>query len=133
MDDFGPLLGGYDASSQLRHPDVFGVTTGRATDGVPTIELTTDPAVQGAHGRVHVRRGPERRRRLFTDVRRGDDARATCQSDDSIRVFGRFAPDVQLVVGSDAAVRLVARTPAGDVLAGPVTLAADGPPTTLAW
>ena len=32
MDDFGPLLGGYDASSQLRHPDVFGVTTGRATD-----------------------------------------------------------------------------------------------------
>lgn len=132
MDDFGPLHG-HDVSSHLRHPDAFGVATARADDGVPTIELTSDPAVQGAHGRVHVRRGSERRRRLFADVRRGGDARATCQSDDSIRVFGRFAPEVELVVGSDAAVRLVARTPAGAVLAGPVTLAADAPPTALVW
>lgn len=132
MDQFGPLAG-YDVSSHLRHPDAFGVATGQAADGVTTIELTTDPAVQGAHGRVHVRRGAERRRRLFADVRRGDDARATCQSDDSIRVFGRFAPEVELVVGSEAAVRLVARTPAGAVLAGPVTFAADAPPTALVW
>jgi hypothetical protein len=132
MDDFGPLHG-YDASSHLRHPDAFGVGTGRSADGVPTIELTTDPKVQGAHGRVHVRRGSERRRGLFADVRRGDEARATCQSDDSIRVFGRFAPEVELIVGSDAAVRLVARTPAGAVLAGPVTFAVDAPPTALVW
>ena len=132
MDDPGPLQGS-DITAELRSANAFGVTTGRASDGIPTVELTTDPAVQGAHGSVRVERAAPTERRLFARLRLADGAWATCVSDDSIRVWGRFAPEVALVVRSAEAVRLVARTPVGAVLAGPLLVSPDAPPTVLGW
>jgi hypothetical protein len=132
VNDPGPLRGP-DVRPQLRHAESFGVTTGQAADGVPTIEFTTDPAVHGPTGRVDVQCAASGGRGLTAAVRFGDRGRATCQSRDSIRVWGRFAPDVEVVVGAPGAVRLVARTPAGAVLAGPVMVRPDGSPTALAW
>jgi hypothetical protein len=131
MDDPGPLHGD-DITANLRHPDAFGVTIGRSADDVPTVELTTDPAVQGPHGVVRVQRGAPTDRRLFARIERSDGW-ATCQSDDSIRIWGRFAPAVDVTVRSTEAVRLVARTPSGDVLAGPLLLPPDAAPTALHW
>lgn len=132
MSDPGPLHGD-EITADLRHPDMLGVGLGRSADAAPTIELTTDPAVQGAHGLVHVQRGAPTERRLVARIERPGEVRATCQSDDSIRIWGRFAPAVDLVVHATEAVRLVVRTPAGSVLAGPLLLAPDGTPTALQW
>jgi hypothetical protein len=132
MTDPGPLDGD-DITADLRHPDMLGVGLGCSADAAPTIELTTDPAVHGPHGLVQVRRGAPTERRLLARIERPGTVRATCQSDDSIRIWGRFAPEVDLVVHATEAVRLVVRTPGGSVLAGPLLLAVDGPPTTLQW
>src|SRR5688500_1564656 len=69
--DAGPLRGP-DVGPHLQHAESFGVTTGRAADGVPTIEFTTDPAVHGPRGRVDARHAASGRRRLSVDVRFGD-------------------------------------------------------------
>jgi hypothetical protein len=132
MDDPGPLQDP-DITAHLRHAASFGITTGQSVDGIATIELTTDLAVQGARGAVRVERAAPGEPRLFADVRRGGELRATCASRDSIRVWGRFAPEVELVIRSAEPVRLVARTPAGAVLAGPLLVQPDGPPTSLGW
>ena len=132
MDDPGPLHGD-DITADLRHPDMLGVTVGRSTDDVPTVEFTTDPAVQGPHGVVRVQRGAPSDRRLSARIERQGEIRATCQSDDSIRIWGRFAPEVDVTVRSTETVRLVARTPNGAVLAGPLLLAPDAAPTALRW
>jgi hypothetical protein len=128
----GPLKGP-DVRPHLREAGSFGVTTGRAVDGVRTIEFTTDPAVHGAHGRVDARcTVAPSRRRLTAEVHFGDRGWARCESRHSIRVWGRFAPTVEVRIGA-AAVRLVARTPEGDVLAGPVVVRPDETRTVLAW
>jgi hypothetical protein len=133
VDDPGPLAGD-DLTSELRHPSAFGITVGRSGDGTPTVEFTTDPDVQGAHGGVRVQRAAPTGRRLFARVGLGRDAWATCQSDDSIRVWGRFAPDVELELRSAEAVRVVARTSAGAVLAGPILLPPEASaPVLLRW
>jgi hypothetical protein len=130
--DPGPLKGP-DVRPHLREAESFGVTTARAADGVRTIEFTTDPAVHGAHGRVDARCIAASGRRLTAAVRFGDRGWARCESRHSIRVWGRFAPPVEVRIGAAAAVRLVARTPEGDVLAGPVVVGPDETSTVLAW
>ena len=132
MNDPGPLQG-VDITPHLQSPDSFGVTTGRSPDGVPTVEFTTDPAVQGSHGAVRVERAAAGAPRLHAAFEFGRRGRVTCESDDSIRVWGRFAPEVQVLVRAAEAVRLVARTPGGTVLAGPVLVAPTAPLASLRW
>lgn len=132
MDDFAPLQG-VDITAHLRDARGFGVTSGRAPDGVPTIEFTTDPAVHGPHGHIDARHAGVAGRRLTADVEFSGRGRAACASDDSIRIWGRFVPEATVVVMSAGPVRLVARTPDGDVLAGPVTISADAGPVELSW
>lgn len=152
MPDFERLRGP-DISRQLANPRGFGVAAGRAPDGIPTIELTTDPAVHGPHGRVSVTCStveipvcgdggcdtmlpasrPAHARSLSAELRVPNAGWARCQSDDSIRIWGRFPLDAELRVGSEHEVRLVARTPSGEILAGPVIVSADQAPTSLDW
>ena len=132
MSDPGPLEDA-DITPHLRHAGSFGVTTGRSPDGVPTVEFTTDPVVQGPHGAVRVERGAAGERRLQAAIEFGARGRATCQSDDSIRVWGRFAPAARVRVGAAETVRVVARTPGGALLAGPVLMAPTDPSASLRW
>ena len=146
----GEPLQSPDISDRLRSPRGFGVTAARALDDVPTIELTTDPTIHGLRGLIKIRRaGPDDRLRTsFGTCQRGDSASVhaslvarlqlgdrswvQCMSQDSIRFWGRFSAAADLVVESSFPIRLVVRTPAGDVLAGPVTLANESP-ITLTW
>jgi hypothetical protein len=135
MDDFGPLRG-TDVTAHLRHAEGFGGAGGHAADGVPTIELMTDPAVQGAHGGVSVRFGAlnnAKRSRLSAELRMAGRGTVWYGSSDSIRFWGRFAPDAEIVIGSPAAVRVVARTPKGKLLAGPIIVSPDAPPVSFTW
>lgn len=146
----GEPLQGPGISDRLRSSRGFGVTAARALDDVPTIELTTDPTIHGPRTQITIRRaGPDDRLgAAFGTCARGDSpsVRASlvarlqlddrgwvqCASQDSIRFWGQFGPAADLVVESSFTIRLVARTPAGDVLAGPVTLAHESP-ITLSW
>jgi hypothetical protein len=153
MHSFEPL-DGPDISEHLRSVTGFGGTGALAPDGIPTIELTTDPATHGPHGQVAIRSAgadtaPEPMdpscttggvprtasdvRPLVAVLRLGPRGLVSARSRDSIRFWGRFAPEAELEVSATGAVRLVARAPDGEVLAGPVMLAPAGPPLTLAW
>jgi len=128
----------------------FGVTRAHIPDGRPTIELTTDPAIHGLHGAVNVRCTTEQipicgnaADGVACDAPAGTSFSAQlafaergwvrCVSEDAMRFWGRFDPNADLIVGSIGDVRLIARTPRGDVLAGPITLSPGAPPTSLVW
>jgi hypothetical protein len=146
----GEPLQGPDISQRLRSPRGFGVTAARAPDDVPTIELVTDPTVHGPSAQINIcRAGPDDgltasfgacargdspplQASLVAWLQVGDRGWLQCASQDSIRFWGKFSPAAELVVESSIPIRLVARTPAGDVLAGPVTLAHESP-ITLTW
>ena len=133
MEDPGPLDGD-DLTAARGSSGAFGVTTGRSRDGTPTVEFTSDPVAHGPHGRVRVTRAAPMERRLFVRVRLPDQGWATCQSDDSVRVWGRFAPDVEVELRSAETVRIVVRTPAGAVLAGPALMPPEAnAPAVLQW
>ena len=126
-------LEGPDISDYLRQPNSFGVSGARAPDGVPTIEFTTNPAVHGAHGVVRVRFGPAADAGLVAAISWGPRGQATCRSADSIRVWGSFSPDADLEIRARGAVRLIARSVAGAVLAGPIMVSPDDTATSLVW
>lgn len=132
MNDPGPLRGP-DISGRLRHLKAFGVTGATAPDGVSTIEFTTDPAVHGAHGEVRPRFGDIRESGLAADVSWSANGRVMCRSVDSIRVWGSFSAGADVVIHAPGAVRLVARSADGAVLAGPVTISPELAPPPLAW
>src|SRR5512143_3759593 len=126
-------LEGPDISDHLRRPNSFGVSGARAPDGVLTIEFTTIPAVHGAHGAVRVRFGPAADAGLVAAISWGARGQATCRSADSIRVWGSFSPDAELEMRAPGAVRLIARSAAGTVLAGPIVVSPDHTPPPLVW
>lgn len=126
-------LAGPDISDHLRQPNSFGVTGASAPDGVPTIEFTTNPAVHGAHGVVRARFGPAVDAGLVAAISWGARGHATCRSADSIRVWGSFSPDAELEIRAPGAVRLIARSAAGAVLAGPIMVSPDHTPPSLVW
>lgn len=148
MDDIGPVESS-DITRHLRHAESFGVTGARSPDGHPTIELTTSPDLHGPHGRVSVRwtdtampscsemceaPEPTATTTAFTaDLKLAGRGFVRCRSSDAMRFWGRFSPEAELVVASTGDVRLVARTIAGEVLAGPITVSPDAPPTVLSW
>ena len=126
-------LSGPDISDHLCQPDSFGVTGASAPDLVPTIEFTTDPAVHGAHGAVRARFGPAADSGLVAAISWGARGQATCRSADSIRVWGSFSPDVELEIRARGAVRLIARSAVGTVLAGPIMVSPDRTAPPLVW
>lgn len=132
MHDPGPLRGP-DISSRLRQPTGFGVTGASAPDGIPTIEFTSDPAVHGAHGAVRARFGPVSDSGLVADISWGPRGHATCRSADSIRVWGSFSAAPEVVISAPGAVRLIARSSDGEVLAGPIMVSPDLAPPSLVW
>lgn len=126
-------LRGPDISDRLHQRNSFGVTGAIAPDGVPTIEFTTDPAVHGAHGVVRARFGPAADAGLVAAISWGARGQAMCRSADSIRVWGSFSPDAELEIRAPGAVRLIARSAAGTVLAGPIVVSPDHTPPPLVW
>jgi hypothetical protein len=132
MDDPGPLRGP-DIARHLENPTSFGVSGAESPDGVQTIEFTTEPSVHGAHGSVRVHFAAGADPVLRADISWGNQGRATCQSPDSIRIWGAFRPEADLVVRASGRVRLVVRSGAGIVLAGPATLSSGLEPMSLAW
>lgn len=132
MDDPGPLRGP-DLSNRLHRSNAFGVTGATAPDGVPTIEFTTDPAVHGAHGAVRARFAPTADSELVATISWGSRGQAMCRSADSIRVWGSFSPTADVVIHAPGAVRLIARSAAGAVLAGPVMVSTEAAPLPLEW
>src|SRR5690349_11318808 len=132
MDDPGPVRGP-DITEPMQDGRSFGITAAEAADGIHTVEFTTDPAVHGPHGLVVVRHTGVSGRPLTADVQWPGRGRAACASNDSIRVWGRFDPNADVTVMSHGPVRLVVRSPAGAVLAGPISIAADAPDVELTW
>lgn len=57
MSDPGALRGP-NIADRLRNPDAFGVSGATSPDGVWTIELTTEPSVNGPHGAVRISSRP---------------------------------------------------------------------------
>jgi hypothetical protein len=132
MDDPGPLRGP-DITQHLQNPRSFGVTGAASPDGVQTIEFTTEPSVHGAHGSVRVSFADSEGPALTADISWGSRGRAACRSLDSIRIWGAFSPEADLVVRAPGQVRLVARSGAGVVLGGPATVSSELEPMSFAW
>jgi len=132
MTDPGPLRGP-DITRYLTSATAFGVTGAASPDGVPTIELTSEPSIHGTHGSVRVRVTTSTESALAADVSWGNRGRARCRSADSIRVWGTFSPEAELVIRAPGPVRLVARSVAGAVLAGPTTVSAELESASLVW
>ena len=132
MNDPGPLRGP-DITPHLENPTSFGVTGGASPDGVQTIEFITEPSVHGVHGSVRVRFAVSEGPSLTADISWGNRGRTTCRSPDSIRVWGRFSPEADLVLRAPGRVRLVARSGAGVVLGGPAIVSAEVELMSFAW
>ncbi len=132
MRDPGALRGP-DITTHLRNPAAFGVSGARAPDGVRTIELTTEPSVHGPHGVVRVRFAAGSEPVLTADISWGNRGRATCRSADSIRVWGAFSPGMELNIQSPGQVRLVTRSGAGAVLAGPTIVSSEIDSVSFEW
>ena len=132
MSDPGPLHGP-DITGRLTQARTFGVSGASSPDGVQTIELTSEPSVHGPHGSVHVHLDASSDATLTANVSWGSRGNAMCRSPDSIRVWGAFAPDVDLLIRAPGPVRLVVRSGAGDLLAGPTVVSADRNSIDFAW
>lgn len=124
MPDPGKLRGP-DITMHLSKPAAFGVSGAASPDGVRTIELTTEPSVHGPHGSVRVRFAASTDPMLAVEISWGNRGRAACRSADSIRVWGAFSPDVDLKIRSPGQVRLVTRSGAGAILAGPTIVSSE--------
>src|SRR4051812_36143678 len=107
MTDPGPVRGP-DITDRLKYATSFGVTGASSPDGVPTIELTSEPSVHGPHGSVHVGFEGSPEVTLIANVSWGNSGRAMCRSADSIRVWGSFSPEADLVIRASGQVRLIA-------------------------
>jgi len=70
---------------------------------------------------------------LSAKVSWGTRGQAFCRSADSIRVWGAFSPEVFLEIHAPGEVRLVARSGAGAVLAGPTVVSAEQDVTSFGW
>jgi hypothetical protein len=132
MRDPRPLRGP-DITKELGNPAAFGVSGAESPDGVRTIELMTEPSVHGPHGSVRVRFIPVSDPVLTADISWGNRGRATCRSADSIRIWGAFRSDVELDIQSTGEVRLVTRSGAGAVLAGPTIVSSEIDSLSFEW
>ena len=124
---------GITRKSRLSKPDAFGVSGAASPDGIHTIELTTEPSVHGPNGAVRVTFAASSNAKLSADVSWGSRGRAFCHSADSIRVWGAFSPEVDLKIQAPGEVRLVARSGAGAVFAGPKIVSAEHDVMFIEW
>ena len=132
MTDPGPLRGP-DITRHLASPTAFGVTGAASPDGVQTIEFTSEPSVHGAHGSVRVRFTTSTDPALTAEISWGTRGRAGCRSADSIRVWGAFSPEADVVIRASGPIRLVARSGAGALLAGPTILSPELDAVSFVW
>jgi hypothetical protein len=109
---------------------VAGVPTSGAQPHVEFLMLGADGHRGGS---VQVRMVPAHRGSLVADVEVGGRVRASCVSNESIQVRGRFKDGTQLRLAADGPVRLVARTHEGTVVAGPIEIRPERPWATLRW
>jgi len=132
MSDPGALRGP-NITERLRNPDAFGVSGATSPDGVQTIELTTEPSVHGPHGAARIRFVATSEPTLTAEISWGNHGRAMCRSADSIRVWGAFSPDVDVSIRAPGQVRLIARSGAGALLAGPTVVSSALGVTAFEW
>lgn len=97
------------------------------------VEFVASNGRSGRHGTVGVTLLPGHAGSLLAELSVGGQERARCASHESIRFWGRFGGDTHVRLAADGAVRLVARSAAGEVLAGPVEIGPARPWATLAW
>jgi hypothetical protein len=126
-------LRGPDITHHLKNPTSCGVGGAAAPDGVQTVELTSEPTVHGPHGFVHVRFALSEEPAVTAEVSWGSRGRAMCRSADSIRIWGAFAPEADLLIRAQGGVRLIARSGTGAILAGPIIVSSAIESLSLAW
>jgi len=132
MTDPEPLKGP-DITHHMKNPASCGVGGATSPDGVQTVELTSEPTVHGPHGSVHVRFARSDNPAVTAEVSWGSRGRAACRSADSIRIWGAFAPEAELVIRAPGSVRLVARSATGAILAGPTMVSPELESLTFVW
>ena len=98
-----------------------------------TLEVVSDVARHGCHGVVSLTFLPAHPGSLIAELSIDGRERARCASLGSIRLWGRFSCGTHIRVAAAGPVRLVARTPTGEVLAGPVELRPERPWATFQW
>jgi len=147
MNNYVPLAGS-DISRHLQTPRGCGVSRGTSADGIPTVELTSNPAVHGPHGAILIQpfraaplacainvdadTKPAPLPALVADLRTANEY-LRGMSDDSVRFWGDVGSESNLFIFAAAAVRVVVCAVDGSVLAGPLEFDASVSRVDLVW
>jgi hypothetical protein len=89
--------------------------------------------VHGPHGSLRISFSASSNAGLSAKVSWGTRGQAFCRAADSIRVWGAFSPEAELKIHPPGEVRLIARSGAGAVLAGPTIVSAEHDVTSFGW
>jgi hypothetical protein len=100
---------------------------------LPRLELVVDDADATAIHTAHLTLVPAHPGILSVDLLRDGRHVAQGMSRHSLRVWGAFAPEATVSVGSASALEVVATTSDGQTVAGPLALTPEQPWLTVQW